>query len=283
MSEHRIDTCMLCNASAFRIIHRKDRWYYRQCLGCSLVSLHPKPTSQELIENYTDYLPTRQEEIDEWESMMKLINGTSADLVESKTRISNGRLLDIGCGYGFFLNEMKNRGWQVDGLEISRTGRQYAQDTWRINVYSEPLEHCNMRENSYDVVTLFYVIEHVHDPLLLLKAVHTILKPGGCILLRWPHATPSVRLLGPFSKHLDLYHTPYHLHDFSPLTIKKLLHLSNFDGIETMIGGYTLPTGKRNRWSSIIFGNLAEILYRLSGRKILLPGVSKTTLAVKGT
>ncbi|MBN2516923.1 MAG: class I SAM-dependent methyltransferase [Deltaproteobacteria bacterium] len=281
MSEHSIDNCMLCHASDFRTIHRRDRWYYKQCLGCGLVSLYPKPTSQELIENYTDYLPTKNEEIAEWESMMKLINSTSADLVESKTGISNGKLLDIGCGYGFFLNEMKNRGWQVEGVEISQTGRQYIKETWQIDVYSEPLERCNIRENSYDVVTLFYVIEHVHDPLSLLKAVHAVLKPGGRIMLRWPHTTPIVRILGPLSKHLDLYHAPYHLYDFSPRTITKLLHLSNFYGIKTMIGGYTLSSGRLARWSSISFGNLAETLYRISGGKILLPGVSKTTLARK--
>jgi SAM-dependent methyltransferase len=283
MSENGNDNCMLCHASNFRVIYRKGRWYYRQCRRCSLVALYPKPTLQELIKNYTDYLPTNRKEINKWESMMKPINSASANLITSKTGISKGRLLDIGCGYGFFLNEMKSRGWQVEGIEISQTGRQYIRDTWHINVYSEPLEHCNIQENTYDVVTLFYVIEHVHDPGLLLKTVHTILKPGGCILLRWPHTTPIVRVLGPLSRHLDLYHTPYHLYDFSPRTIKKLLHLSNFKDIETVIGGYTLSSGKLARWSSIIFGNFADTLYRLSGGKILLPGVSKTTLAVKGT
>ena len=273
--------CILCNTSNFRIIHRKDQWQYHQCMNCGLVSLYPRPMAQELMENYEDYLPVHHEEIDKWEKMMKPLVNKSADLIESRINTGRGRLLDVGCAYGFFLHEMQSRGWLVEGVEISGTGRQYVQNTWGINVYPDPLENLGIPENSFDVITLFYLIEHVNDPLVLLEKVNRILKPGGLILLRWPHSTPIVRILGPLSKKLDLYHTPYHLYDFSPKTMKKLLTLSEFKDIETMTGGYTLPSREIYRWTSVSFGGLGEFLYRLSGGKILLPGVSKTTIAVK--
>jgi SAM-dependent methyltransferase len=250
-------------------------------MNCGLVSLYPRPTVQELMENYEDYLPVHPEEIDKWEKMMKPVVNKSADLIESQINTGRGRLLDVGCAYGFFLHEMQSRGWQVEGVEISGTGKQYVQNTWGINVYPEPLENLDIPENSFDVITLFYLIEHVGDPLELLNKVNRILKPGGLILLRWPHSTPTVRILGPLSKKLDLYHTPYHLYDFSPKTMKKLLTLSGFKDVETMIGGYTLPSREIYRWTSVSFSGLGEFLYRLSGGKILLPGVSKTTIAVK--
>jgi SAM-dependent methyltransferase len=212
--------------------------------------------------------------------MMKPVTDRSADLIQSRTKISRGRLLDIGCGYGFFLREMKCRGWKVEGIEISKIGRQYARDKWDIHVYSQPLENVGLETDSFDVVTLFYVIEHVNDPLGLLKEVKRILKPDGLIFLRWPHSTPIVRILGPFSKKLDLYHTPYHLYDFSPRTMEKMLTFCGFREIETIIGGNTRPSKRFNRWCSIIFGQVGEVLCYLSGGHFLLPGISKATLAI---
>lgn len=281
MSIQKLNHCTLCNDSNFRIIHRKGQWQYLRCLNCSLVSLHPRPTPQELMRNYQNYLPIQPEETSRWQIMMKPLIAKSAKLIESRTRTGRRRLLDIGCGYGFFLQEMRSRGWQVQGIEVSQVGRQYAQGKWGIQVYSQPLEELALPENSFDVITLFYVIEHVHDPLGLVIEVKRVLKPGGLILLRWPHSTPILKILGPMSRKLDLYHTPYHLYDFSPKSIKQLLALSGFKEVETMIGGHTRPFQRLGRWASIVFGQLGEALYLLSGGNMLFPGISKTTLAFK--
>ena len=277
----RYAPCILCNTSNFRAIHQKDRWQYLRCANCGLVSLYPRPTPQELIKSYDTYLPVQPVNIAEWKKMMQPVVDASADLIESRNRTGRGSLLDIGCGYGFFLGEMKSRGWEVKGIEISETGRQYARHTWDIQVYSEPLENLSLPESSFDVVTLFYVLEHVLEPLELLTAVKRILKPQGLVLLRWPHTTPIVRILGPLSGKLDLYHTPFHIHDFSPKTIKRLLECCGFEEIETRIAGYTLPSQKMSRWASILFGRMGEILYSITKGMGLLPGISKTTLAFK--
>lgn len=271
--------CILCDTSDFSIIHRKEHWQYLRCLNCGLVSLYPKPTAQVLRRNYKDYLPVHPKEIEKWQTMIKPVVVKSANVIDSWVKTGTGRLLDIGCGYGFFLQEMKSRGWEVEGIEISKVGRQYAREKWAIPVYSRPLEDLALTESSFDVVTLFYVVEHVLDPITLLREVNRVLKPGGLVLLRWPHSTPIVKILGSLSNRLDIYHTPYHLYDFSPETIEKLLVLSGFEEIETMIGGHTLPAQQFGRWGSIIFGHLGEALYCLSGGNILFPGISKTSLA----
>jgi 2-polyprenyl-3-methyl-5-hydroxy-6-metoxy-1,4-benzoquinol methylase len=275
------ERCILCTASSFRVIHRKDEWKYLLCQNCGLVCLHPKPTTQTLTKNYEDYLSVQPKEISNWELMIRPVVTRSADLIESRSRTARGKLLDIGCGYGFFLQEMKSRGWQVNGIEISQTGRQYAKSRWGIEVFSEPLENLQFPENSFDVVTLFYVIEHLLEPLSLMKAVNRILKPNGLVLLRWPHSTPIVKLLGSLSRKLDLYHTPYHIYDFSPKTIERLLNQTGFSRVKTLIAGHTLPSSRPSRWSSIAFGHLGALLCSLSSGSILLPGVSKMTLAFK--
>lgn len=271
----------MCNASDFRIIYQRDMWKYRLCLNCRLVSLHPKPSRGELIKNYQSYLPDQPEEIAKWESMTQAVMVKSANLIESRVKTGKRRLLDVGCGYGFFLKEMKSRGWQVEGIEVSEVGRQYVQEKWGIHVYSEPLEDIGLPDNYFDATTLFYVIEHLPDPLGLLTEVNRSLKPDGLILLRWPHTTPIVRILGPLARRLDLYHTPYHLYDFSPRTINRALLSSGFEEVATSIGGYTRPPQRLGRWASRVFGQLGEALYFLSKGKILFPGISKTTIAYK--
>ena len=248
-------------------------------MNCGLIFLHPKPARDVLIRNYENYLPADPEEISQWERMMRPVVVRSAQLIEGQSEPGRGRLLDIGSGYGFFLQEMKRRGWQVEGIEVSPAGRRYAQDKWGIHVYSKPLEDIGFPRNAFDVITLFYVVEHVHDPLGLLREVNRVLKPGGLVLLRWPHSTPIVRVLGPLSRKLDLYHTPYHLYDFSPRTMKRLLNLSGFEDIQTRVGGHTLPHEVPARWCSVLFSLLGEALSLLTSGHVLLPGISKTTTA----
>lgn len=281
MSETVGCSCSLCGSTQFSVSHRKDPWRYLRCLHCGLVLLYPRPAVEDLLHSYDDYLPTEPEEIGKWETMMKPVIIKSADLIETHHSGPHGSILDIGCGYGFFLREMQSRGWNVTGIEISETGRHYALTQWGIPVHSQPMEQLDLESDVFDVVTLFYVIEHVDDPPALLAEVRRVLKPGGLVLLRWPHTTPIVRILGPLSRKFDLYHTPYHLYDFSPGTIKALLDKMGFTGIKTMNGGYTLPARTLGRITSIISGQLGEVLYRMSGGRFLLPGLSKTTVALK--
>jgi len=273
------DPCILCGSKTFRLIFQKNEWRYLRCRNCGLVHLFPRPSQEDLKENYNHYLPASPREIEDWAEMMKPIISKSADLVDARAGSHGKRLLDIGCGYGFFLSEMKARGWEVEGIEISPPGREYARSTLGLNIHSKPLEGLGLPEDTFDVITLFYVIEHLMNPRDILTEVRRILRPDGLLLLRWPHTTPIVRLLGPLAKRLDLYHTPYHLFDFSPVTIKTLLKLTGFGEIETRIGSYTRPPDRLGRWCSAFFGGFGEALWGLTRGRVLLPGVSKTTLA----
>jgi len=275
------DTCILCHGTRFSVIHRKDGWLYRRCAGCGLVSLINSFSASDMVAHYEDYLPTDADSIGAWHRMMMPVIEEVVQTIVSKKGKERGRVLDVGCGYGFFLAEMKARGWQVEGIELSAQGRHYAHNTGDIEVHSDPLEDLLLPENSFDVVTLFYVIEHVIDPVAVLQAAWKILKPGGLLLLRWPHSTPIVTILGPLSRYFDLYHTPYHLYDFSPETMRRLLAMTGFTGIETSIGGYTRPARWLDRWSAAAFGTLGGLLYTLSRGHILLPGISKMTTAVR--
>jgi SAM-dependent methyltransferase len=274
------EACLICGHDSFKRIHQKEQWQYLQCRACGLVTLFPRPSPLDLLKDYDTYLPVQDERIVQWGQMMRRIIRRSADLIEARSG-KNGKILDIGCGYGFFLAEMQRRGWQTEGIEISPTGRAYAQKTWNLPVHSQPLEALSLADASFDVVTLFYVIEHLLDPLALLREARRILKPNGLILLRWPHSAPMWKTMGSLVKNYDYFHTPFHLYDFAPATIARLLQKAGFEDITTCIGGYSLPAKRLDRWFTVVCGALAQSLYALSAQKFLLPGVSKTTLAVK--
>ena len=275
------EPCILCDTIDYKTIHQKNQYRYFRCLNCKLVSLYPRPTPQMLKEYYRNYLPDRPEDIKKWEAMIRPVVTKSADLINFRSRTGGKKMLDVGCGHGFLLKEMKARAWDAKGLEVSQTGREYALRNLNIPVYSEPLENLGLPASTFDVVTLLYVIEHIYNPLGLLSEIHRVLKPEGLIFIRWPHTTPVVKILGPLSKKLDLFHTPYHLYDFSPKTIEKMLLLTGFNSVETLISGHTMPSDRLACWSSTIFGTLSDFLFYFSKGKILLPGISKITLAFK--
>ncbi len=234
-----------------------------------------------MLNAYNTYLPIKSDEIDSWQNMITPVVNVSANLVLENTKTDGTRLLDIGCGYGFFLKKMAQLGWQAEGIEVSKPGRDYARQELGLCIHSKPLEAIAFPSEYFDAVTLFYVIEHVHDPALLLKEVYRILKPNGMVLLRWPHSTPVVNVLGSFAKKFDIYHTPFHLYDFNPTAMKKLVVRAGFSAAQHLIGGYTLPEKRLHRLCSILFGKMAQGIYQISAGRVLLPGVSKTTIAHK--
>jgi SAM-dependent methyltransferase len=262
-------------------LYQKGEWQYLRCNACGMVWLDPRPSVGDLMKAYDTYLPDGEEDIACWEKMMAPVVETAAALIEDHKRSDGTRLLDVGCGHGFFLKNMAQRGWVVEGIEVSRPGRDYARKSLGLSIHSKPLEALALAENCFDVVTLFYVIEHLHDPGMILQEVCRVLKPGGMVLLRWPHSTPVVKMLGPFAKNFDIFHTPFHLYDFNPGAMLQLLEMSGFTKVQHMIGGFTLPRKRLFRWSSVVFGQMAEALHSISAGRFLMPGVSKTTIGFK--
>ena len=278
---NRSINCILCGLQPNRQVHRIGSWQYYQCGQCGLVSLHPRPSADELLHAYEVYLPGKVDEIDCWQKMIAPVVNASANLVLENMNTGGNRLLDIGCGYGFFLKKMAQLGWHTEGIEVSKPGREYARRTLALRIHAKPLEAMAFPAEHFDVVTLFYVIEHVHDPGLVLNEVYRILKPNGMLLLRWPHSTPIVRILGPLAKKYDIYHTPFHLYDFNPTAMRMLVERAGFSAVQHLIGGFTLPEKRLDRLCSILFGHMAQGIYRVSAGRLLLPGVSKTTIAYK--
>jgi ubiquinone/menaquinone biosynthesis C-methylase UbiE len=173
------------------------------------------------------------------------------------------------------------RGGQAVGLDISITGVEYGRKRLGLTILATTLEESRLPDNHFDVITAFYLIEHLDDPLGFLRECHRLLKPGGLILIRYPHTTPIKDFLGLLGIPNSLYDAPYHLSDFSPKTMEKFLGKAGFTRCQSLIGGYTLPAHFPSRFVSRLFGSISQGLFFVSGNRFLFPGVSKTATGRK--
>ena len=134
-------------------------------------------------------------------------------------------LIDVGCGRGDFLARMKSLGWNVLGIEPDPVSSEIAR-THGIPVFNGSLEQARLAGDTADEISLNHVLEHVHDPLELLRECYSVLRPGGRLVLY----LPNIESLGHrfFGRHWAGLDPPRHLFHFSPRSIDGLLRQSPF-------------------------------------------------------
>jgi 2-polyprenyl-3-methyl-5-hydroxy-6-metoxy-1,4-benzoquinol methylase len=271
--------CNICGTDSTSLIVVQNGYRMVKCKNCGLVYLNPRLDQQTLIKLYTGYHQREGKDEHAWARLMEK-NFKEVSLLLNKTFTEKGRILDLGCGYGHFIEIMRDCGWAECGIDPSSRVLYNAKKKG-LNVIETSIDDISFPNNSFDVVTAFYVLEHLPDPLSTAKKIYEMLKPGGVMVIRVPHTTPIVRFLSIFKIDNNLYDTPYHLYDFSPGTITVLLKKAGFSLIQVMPGSPTFPPKDFERVISIVSGCFSRILFVMSRGKFLLPGISKTILAVK--
>jgi SAM-dependent methyltransferase len=271
--------CNLCGADDTSLITIQDGYRMVRCVRCGLVYLNPRPEPEILTKMYNDYHQRDGRDGQTWAVLMeKNFRDTSALLGRAFPK--KGKLLDVGCGYGHFVGMMQSLGWDVTGIEPSSRTVSHARHKG-LHVIEATLDTAFFPKNSFDAVTAFYVLEHLFDPLLSLKKIFSVLKPGGMLILRVPHTTPIIAALDFFGIKNRLYDLPFHLYDFCPKTLKTLFEFAGFASVRIIPGSPTHPVKYSERIVSVAAGNVSRFLFSVSKGKILLPGVSKTVIASK--
>jgi 2-polyprenyl-3-methyl-5-hydroxy-6-metoxy-1,4-benzoquinol methylase len=143
---------------------------------------------------------------------------------ESMTRlpwVGEGRLLDYGCGSGWFAARMQELGWQVTAMDFNPLSLAAVAGRYHLPVIAGTLPHPKVKPGSFDVVTMGMVLEHVPDPHRVIESAARTLAPGGLLVVSVPCISSwSFRIFGADWYGLEL---PRHLLHFSPATLRKLV------------------------------------------------------------
>jgi SAM-dependent methyltransferase len=143
------------------------------------------------------------------------------DLAAIASRAGIGRLLDVGCGCGVFLDEARAAGWQVAGVEAAAKAAEIARSRFGLDVRVGTLEKLDLPRESFDAITFFDVLEHLPDPLATLQHARVLLRPNGVLVAQSPNFASVMRCL--LGERWRWYFLPNHLHHFTPRTLRHLL------------------------------------------------------------
>jgi SAM-dependent methyltransferase len=233
--------CNLCNSNEFELLYQlPDLLLERddiqstlvRCHNCGLVYQNPRPSLKEISFHYPP----------EYESYTSDITGNHISWllqrayrygIAKRGRIvqrykKSGRLLDIGCATGVFLLGMQSYpNWELYGVELNDHAVKIAREQNNLNISHGTLEDACFPSEFFDAVTLWDVLEHLHDPTASLVEIHRILKQDGILIFRVPNLRSwDAKIFGAAWAGLD---APRHLYVFHPDTVGKLLDKTNFE------------------------------------------------------
>jgi SAM-dependent methyltransferase len=198
-----------------------------QCDGCYVYCLFPAPDDATLLRYYdTEYYGASPLKFaGPIARAVTIFQSERAKRVATVVR-QGGRILDIGCGNGGFLKEMKRRGYDVEGTELTEASASRVSKEANILIHiGDPLS-LELSERSYDAVTFWHVIEHVRNPIEILRKVNFLLKDTGILFLSLPNQDSwQAKAFGKDWFHID---PPRHLFGFGIMSLIRLLEKCGF-------------------------------------------------------
>jgi SAM-dependent methyltransferase len=227
--------CNGCGAARATPLFVKQGYQLVRCRDCGLAYIANPPSAEEIAALYTAKAAYHEELLDPAHPMaqrMLAIARQHMAMLRRSEPAAGGRLLDIGCSSGLFLNEARAAGYSVWGSELSPETSAHAREHYRLEVHTGDWRDAGYPPGSFDVVTLFDVIEHLPDPLGELYAIRRLLKPGGLLL----QSTPDIdglfpRASGMVANWLDYWphpEPPWHLYQFSATTLSDMTRKAGF-------------------------------------------------------
>ena len=225
--------CLVCNSAELKnVLSAKDytvsgeTFVVVECNSCSLRFTQDVPDVASISpyyksENYISHTNTSKGLINRlYQSVRKRTLKQKRKLIEKATGITKGNLLDVGSGTGAFANEMKMAGWQVTGLEPDADARTVGKQLYNLEL-ADINHFYKLPESSYDAITMWHVLEHVHDLQGYIAQLKSLLKENGKLFIAVPNYTSKDAAV--YNEHWAAYDVPRHLYHFSPRSMKVLV------------------------------------------------------------
>jgi 2-polyprenyl-3-methyl-5-hydroxy-6-metoxy-1,4-benzoquinol methylase len=214
------------------------------CRDCGLTYTNPRPTADTIHRFYEDYEPHRD------------FGLSAGDMARAPRRfrrppfwkpyhpqkhglplVGQGRLLDFGCGAGAFLQRMQRQGWQVTGMDFSPEVCDEIRSRLHLRALPGTLPHPELSPESFDAITMWHSLEHVHGPREVLAHAWRLLSPGGKLLIGVPNVQSGPRRW--FGGAWYGWSLPHHLTHFAPRTLQEMVRQAGFEIERLMLPGNT--------------------------------------------
>jgi SAM-dependent methyltransferase len=276
VTDFEIGNCTLCGASGASLVYRncRDRRHWLpgrfdlvRCRDCGLVRTDPRPSVGSIAEFYPPSYVSFAAEVPStsaWYAVLRsvvrlpyVLRYGSADPWFRPS--DTNRLLDVGCGTGVYLQAMGNLGWSVRGVEPDAAAAARAAERLGVQpdrIFVGRVEDADFPPETFDLVTMAHVLEHLHHPRGVLERIRRWLRPGGMIRLWLPNfESIESRVFRKLWFGLDV---PRHLYHFGPHTIRATLETVGFS-VERVVPQYQANT---------LSGSLRHTVDALLGRQV---------------
>ncbi len=256
-----VDACPICQSPEGRVVFRELEIDLIRCLRCTHVySTWESPSHYDgywegnievEAEALRFYWSTAREP--SYGEVLARLDAYRTDAASDPTRAGRGRILDVGCGVGFFPRFAADAGWQAWGYEISKEAVAWGQRELELDTLcAGRVEDSGFSPGSFDVVTLWDVIEHISEPVPLLRYCRTLLRPGGVLFIQTPNANFQLlrarlmRAVGRAPAEVSLLEVRDHVNDFTVESMRAATAASGFRDCEFFVGKptYTLGGGR---------------------------------------
>ena len=185
-----------------------------RCAFCSLVWTENPPPPSAMEEHYgvqyDNSVTLAGEDERRWSSRCRVVQGLKA----------NGAILDLGCSGGGFLTSLKGPSWRRYGIEMSERAADLARARCGAEIFVGDILGASFPPDSFDVITCFHVLEHLHQPRKVLERVSEWLKPGGIFYIMVPNIDSAAAKI--FRSYWYALELPRHVCHFSPISLTRL-------------------------------------------------------------
>lgn len=278
--------CPVCDSGDIKnVLQVKDHtvsgelFTVAECQSCTLRFTQDVPDENAIVpyyksEDYISHTNTAKGFINSlYHAVRKRTITKKRKLVEGDTGLKKGKMVDVGSGIGSFVNEMKQNGWYATGLEPDADARKVASELYGLELadmatfYQLPADH-------FDAITLWHVLEHVHDLAKYVQQLKSLLKEKGKLFIAVPNYTAADA--NSYKEYWAAYDVPRHLYHFSPKSIETLMKKNGlqvlkykplwYDSFYISLLSSKYKNGKTN-WLSAAWSGLRSNLVALSDTK----------------
>lgn len=234
-------SCPICSAQNTKPMERYADSFLQLCNECTFIFSREYPEATEISSYYQEnYNLTRY--------FSSITKKRYEKLLESfEPYRKTNKLLDVGCGYGFFLEVAKEKGWEVHGIEISKKASDECREKG-INMFHGSLANSDFDSELFDVIISIEVIEHLTDPTVLLKQSNAFLRKGGLMYITTPNFNSYLRYK--LKEQYDVIDYPNHLCYFTAKTLRKVCESNGFKTKSIVATGISLTRAKTSKGKS---------------------------------